>query len=207
MLEFSPIEHFNRVIRLFWVLLAAALIGGLAGYFFSRAHTPIYEANAIFSVNIDLEKVPQKPLELYDEDLALATTQAVLLSPSVTGAVLADAARLGYPMDLTQLIAASSIERRLAFWVLRFRSTDSSFAQTLVNLWADYGYQTMLNWQVTGQAPVYVVFSPPTHSGKPVDPVYFGANKLILGGSLIGFLCSLLVIELTAGRPTRIEQP
>jgi hypothetical protein len=202
MQEFAPIEHFYRFLRLWWVLLAAALVGGLIGYFFSRNHAPVYEAIATYSVNIDLDKVPRQPLELHDEDLALSTTQAVLLSPEVTNAVLAEAARLGYPMDITQLLANSSIERQHAFWILRFRSPDPTFAQTLVNFWATIGYQTMLDWQAAGKTPAYVIYSPPTLSGEPIKPVYFGTNKLVLAGSLIGWFISLLIIELIAGRPT-----
>ena len=205
--EFAPSEHFYRFLRLWWVLLAAALVGGLIGYLLSRNHPPIYEAFTTFSVNIDLDKVPQKPLELHDEDLALFTTQAVLISPEVTDAVLAEAARLGYPMDITQLISSSSIERQHAFWVLRFRSSDSTFAQTLVNFWATTGYQAMMDWHAAGKSPAFVIYSPPTLSGEPSKPVYFGTNKLVLAGSLIGWFISLLLIELISGRPKLPKQP
>jgi hypothetical protein len=207
MQEFALIEHFYRFLRLWWVLLAAAMLGGLVGYFFSRNHPPIYEAIATYSVNIDMDKVPQKPLELHDEDLALSTTQAVLMSPEVMAAVLAEAAKLGYPMDITQLIANSSIERQHAFWVLRFRSADPAFAQTMVNFWATTGYQTMMDWQAAGKSPAYVIYSPPTLSGEPIKPVYFTTNRLVLAGSLIGWLISLLIIELIAGRPVLPKQP
>jgi hypothetical protein len=206
MQEFSPFEHFYRFLRLWWILLAAALVGGSVGYIYSRNHPAVYEANTTFSVNIDLDKVPQKPLELHDEDLALSNTQAVLLSPEVTAAVLAEAARLGYPMDITQLLANSSIERQHAFWLLRFRSTDPTFAQTLVNYWATVGYQGMLDWQASGKTPAYVVYAPPTLSGKPLEPVNFGTNKLVFAGSLIGWLISLLLIELITGRPSIPKQ-
>jgi len=207
MQEFAPIEHFYRFLRLWWVLLAAALVGGLIGYFFSRNHPPVYEANATFSVNIDLDKVPQKPLELHDEDLALSTTQSVLFSPEVISAVLAEATRLGYPMDTTQLLANSSIERRHAFWILRFRSGDPIFAQALVNFWATKGYQVMMDWQAAGKSPAYVIYSPPTLSGEPINPIYFKTNRLVFAGSLIGWFFSLLLIELISGRPTLPKQP
>jgi hypothetical protein len=207
MQEFSPYEHFNRAIHLWWIMLGAALLGGLVGFYYSRTHPPIYEAIATFSVNIDLDKVPQKPLELHDEDLALSNTQAVLLSPEVTDAVLADSAKLGYPMDITLLLANSSIERQHAFWILRFRSTDPSIAQTLVNLWAEKGFPVMLDWQSAGKIPAYVVFSSPTLSGRPIKPVYFGTNKLVLAGSLVGWLVSVLFIEIITRRPAQKNQP
>ncbi len=81
MQEFAPLQHFNRILHLWWVMLVAALIGGLVGFIFSRLHPPLYQASATFSVNIDLDKVPVQPLELYDEDIALSNTQAVLFRP------------------------------------------------------------------------------------------------------------------------------
>lgn len=199
MLEFDPIDHFKNYLRLWWLILAGALLGGLAGFIFSRSHTPVYGAVATYMVTIDLDKAPQ-PLDMYDKDLALSATYWALISPEVTSYVLSEATLLGQDTAQWNLLANTSIERRHALWELRFYHTDPEFAQTLVNLWAEKGYQAMLKSQADGATPAYVVFSPPSPAGRPQKPIYFDSNKLVLAGSMIGWLVGLLWVELKVSR-------
>jgi len=200
MREFDPIEHFMNYLRLWWLILVAALLGGLAGFLFSRAHAPVYEAIAIYMVTIDPDIIEQETLDMYDKDIALSATYGALISPDVINYVLSEAARLGQNTEYINLIANTSFERRHAFWELRFRSSDPEFAQTLVNLWAEKGYQAMLKSQVDGATPAYVIFSPPSPAGRPEKPIYFGTNKLVMAGSAIGWLVGLLGVELAGQR-------
>ncbi len=202
--EFDPIEHFFFYVRWWWLILATALAGGLAGFIFSRSHAPVYEAVATYLVEIDLTKTPQEPLDMYYIDMALSSTQGALTSPGVINYVLGEASRLGQNTEGWNLLANSSIERRHAIWELRFRHTDPEFAQVLVNLWAEAGYQAMLQSQKDGQTPAYVVYSPPSLAGRPEQPIYFNTNKLVLAGSLIGWLVGLLFVEM-AGRRILIQ--
>lgn len=200
MQEFDPMEHFDHFLRFWWLILAAALLGGLAGFVFSRANAPMYEAVAEFIVEIDLDKVPLEELDEYYTDLALETTLAALTSSDVLEQVYAEAARLGQDTTQWDVFAYTAIERQHAIWELRFRHTDAAFAQALVNWWAQQGYQEMLQMQAAGITPDYVVFSPPSLAHTPVEPVYFAANKLILAGSLVGWLVGLLFVEVAGKR-------
>lgn len=200
MQEFDPVEHFYTYLRLWWLLLAAALLGGLAGFLFSRTHAPLYEAMAKFMVEIDLEKVPQDKLDFYYIDMALATTEGALISDEVLEDVYAEAARLGQATAGWDLLADTSIERRHAFWELRFRHPDPELAKALVNWWAQRGYEAMLQMQAEGLSPDYVVYSPPTKARAASQPTNFAVNKLVLAGSLIGWLVGLLLIELAGSR-------
>ena len=46
--EFTPIEHFNRLLRNWAWIVAAALLGGLGGFLFHRLNPPLYDAVASF---------------------------------------------------------------------------------------------------------------------------------------------------------------
>lgn len=200
MQEFDPVEHFFYYIHKWWLLLAAALLGGLLGYAFARSHPQVYEAVATYMVEINVEKVPVEELDLYYSDLALGTTQWALTNTDVISAVYAEAARLGVDTTEWDILANTSIERRHAFWELRFRHTDPAIAQELVKFWAQLGYQFMLQMQADGTAPGYVQFSPPSLSQKPSQPVYFATHKLVAAGSLIGWLVGMLFVEVTCMR-------
>ena len=160
----------------------------------------MYEAKATFLVEIDLKQVPEEELDFYYIDLALATTQGALTTNEVLEEVYMEAARLGQDTRGWDLLANTTIERRHAFWELRFRHTDAAFAQALVNMWAQRGYQSMLQMQADGLAPAYVMYGPPTLARKPLQPVYYATNKLVLAGSLVGWLAGLLWVELAARR-------
>lgn len=205
MQEFDPVEHFFHYVHMWWLLLATALLGGLVGYFFARSHPQVYEAVATYLVEIDVEKVPVEELDLYYSDLALGTTQWAFTNDQVISAVYAEAARLGVDTAEWDILANTSIERRHAFWELRFRHTDPAVAQELIKFWAQQGYQFMLQMQADGTLPGYVQFSPPSLSQQPSQPVYFATHKLVAAGSLIGWLVGMLFVEVT--RMVRRSRP
>lgn len=196
--EFSPLLEIQRLARLWWLMVLTAVIGGLLGFAFSRLNPPEYEAVATFFVSVDLTKTPKPRLELHDEDLALATTNAVIMSPPVIDHVLAEAKEMGQALDRTALLRAVSVERRHAFWELRYRSTDPAIAQTMANLWAEKTYEQILVWQEDGRAVSYLIFSAPTLAGLPDSPVRFDTNRLVLAGSMLGWLIGILISNLAS---------
>ena len=203
--EFVPLDHFNRIMKFWWLLALITIVGGLCGYIFSRSHPSQYEAVASFFVTIDSTKMPELPNDRYqyDEDISLAVTSAVLQSPEVLQATLAAAAAQGISLDEYTFRVQRSIERRHAFWEIHYRSLDPANAQMIVNLWAEAGYQTMLAWQKNNQIVNYVSFAAPTLSILPRKPVIYDRNKVMLAGSLIGFVIGIFVIETLTSR-TRV---
>jgi uncharacterized protein involved in exopolysaccharide biosynthesis len=200
MQEFDPIEHFQYSLRHWWLILAAALLGGVVGFLFSRMHPPMYEAVATFMVQVDVKYLTETENDLYYVDMALASTEGALVSNAVLDAVYLEIARLGQPAPGWELLPNTTIERRHAYWELRVRHPDPAFAQAVVNMWSARGYQAMLERQAQGLAPIYVVYSPPTLAPQPLQPVYFNTNRLLLAGSLAGWLMAILFVELRAMR-------
>jgi uncharacterized protein involved in exopolysaccharide biosynthesis len=193
--EFIAIEALHRFYRSWWLLAISAVIGGLGGYVFHLSNPPIYEAVATFFVSIDFSKLGELPLTQYDEDIALAATEWILFSPEVTNQVIDEAQNKNIILDLDALNQGGSIERRHAFWELRFRNPNPSLAQEVVNLWAETGYQAMVLWQEEGRIVDFVTFQPPTLAGLPNNPSILGRFQVVLAGSLIGLIVGLLFVE------------
>ncbi len=200
MREFDPIEHFQDYLRHWWLILAAALLGGLVGFLFSRMRPPLYEAAATFMVQVDVKYLTETENDLYYVDMALASVEGALTSNEVLNHVSQEITRLGQQTPGWELLPNTTIERRHAYWDLRLRHPDPAFAQRLVNLWAEAGYQAMLARQAQGLAPAYVIYSPPTRAQQPTQPVSFSTNRLILAGSLAGWLIATLFVELRGRR-------
>ncbi|RPI27979.1 MAG: hypothetical protein EHM70_17220 [Chloroflexota bacterium] len=197
MSEFILLEQFNRIIKAWWLIVVAAILGGAAGYVFHRSHPPVYEATATFFVSIDASQTQELPKDLYqyDEDIALAVTQAVILSPSVLENVTLAAHEQGIQVDPNGLFNNSAVERKHAFWELRYRDPDPSRAQTIANLWAEIAYQQMVAWKESGQIVNYVIFNPPIPAVTPEQPVLYGRNQLMLAGCLSGLVAGILLAE------------
>jgi len=195
--EFVPYKYFNQMMDLWWLVLLATLLGGTLGYVFYHFHPPLYEATATYFVTIDLTHFPiqglREDLIQYNEDMALGTTEGALLSPDVINNVIIQAKTFGVSLTTKELLQNSTIERKHDIWELRYRSEVPLDAQTIVNTWAQIGYQAMLSWQSSGTVPAYVIFQPPTPALTPEQPVVYGRNNLMLAGAIIGFIAGIII--------------
>ena len=208
--EFSPYEYFNKVIGLWWLVALATFIGGAIGFIFYQLQPPEYEATATYIVTIDLDRFPfqgiREDLIQYNEDMAVNTTQNVLLSREVRDQVITELNAMGISLTHNDLIENSTIERKQDVWELRFRSEDPQLAQKIVDIWSKIGYQAMLSWQESGKAPDYVTFNPPTLSLTAQDSVVYDRNKVILAGALVGFIIGVITSSLISRSPKKSFQ-
>jgi len=195
--EFSPYKYFNHVLNLWWLVLLATILGGTLGFVFYHFHPPVYEATATYFVTIDLTRFPiqgvREDLIQYNEDMALGITEGALLSPEVINNVIIQAKTFGKSLTPKDLLQNSTIERKHDIWALRYRSEEPLEAQTIVNSWAQIGYQAMLSWQASGKAPDYVIFQPPSPALTPQQPVLYGRSNLMLAGALSGFFAGIVI--------------
>jgi capsular polysaccharide biosynthesis protein len=198
--EFSPHEYFFRVIKFWWIVLLATFMGGALGFIFFHVHPPIYEATATYFVTLDLNHFPKlgvrEDLIQYNEDMALNTTEGALVSTEVVNSVIIQIKNMGQSLSVKDLLDNSTIERKHDIWELRYRGQVPSVAQSIVNTWAEIGYQAMLSWQASGKAPNYVIFQSPTLALVPQRPVLYGRSNLMLAGALIGFIAGIIISTL-----------
>jgi uncharacterized protein involved in exopolysaccharide biosynthesis len=198
--EFIPLEKFYRILKLWWVVAITVFVGGALGYIYHASHPPVYEATATFFVGIDMDKMalvpPRQDQIQYNEDMALAAVAGVLRVPEVQEAVIQQSAAQGVQLDAGRLYRNHILERKHAFWELRFRDTDPALAQKVVNLWAEIGYRTMVEWQASGKIVNFVIIYPPTPAVLPLKPAIFDRNRLMAAGGMAGFVIGIVLTSL-----------
>ncbi|MBN2145772.1 MAG: hypothetical protein JW726_00230 [Anaerolineales bacterium] len=202
--EFTPLEHFQHLLRRWTWIALAIFLGSSLAYLYHRVQPPIYEAKTRFYVSIDYDLFPfeSSPIDTYqyNEDLALAAVEGVMLSQTVQKAVIAQANELGIPLTLEDLASHGDLERRHTYWEVRYRSTDPALARQVMELWAAEGYKIIQVWQAEGTIANFVLFDPPTPVALPQQPSVFVRGQLMTAGALIGLVVGILVVTLVDGR-------
>jgi uncharacterized protein involved in exopolysaccharide biosynthesis len=202
--EFIPLDHIQKVFRLWWVVALTMILGGGLGFIFSRVNPPLYEAKAVFMASIDFNKIdfmhPPKPtpapyeLTQYDEDISLAMIEASLRT--VMPQVVSYAQQNNIPLDLASLLQQSTVERAHAYWEVRVRNANPVFAQEIANTWAQLAFTDLKTRQSNGKLPVYIFFDLNQLATLPDHPNYFQTNGLVLAGCIIGLVAGILITNL-----------
>lgn len=133
----SPREKVMNVLTYWWVVVAAAIIGGLIGLAVYAIKKPVYEAQAAFTISLDFARTGV--MSQYDKDLAIGTAGGVVFSYSVMQQVADIAQQNDIPVDFETLKRTAVMERKAAQWTLRVRANDPEDAAFLANQWADIG--------------------------------------------------------------------
>jgi uncharacterized protein involved in exopolysaccharide biosynthesis len=202
--EFSPLGHFYSFFKYWWIAVLTTILGGLAGFLFSRLHTPIYEATATIVVNVDFNKVTEFPVERQDEELALYNVQVALLDPQTVNRVIEVLNQQNISIDASMLLKNYSIERKLAFWELHYRDTDPELAQKIANLWLEEGRKTFVTMQESKRIPDYVIIQGVAPAERPQTPQSYHLTWLLIAGGVIGLVSGVLFIE-TLGKRSPIN--
>ena len=193
--EFIPLENFKRILKFWWLVLLLSIAGGIIGFIIHRQKPPLYEAKAVFMASIDFNKISSpKILTQYEEDISLVIVEVALIQalPTVSTYVLDN----NLMTDPNLLHDQSFIERKNAYWELRFQYSDPVVAQNITNYWAQQAFFLLQDWQKSGQMPSYLYFDLVQLATLPDHPVYFETNKMVLAGSLVGLAAGFLVVNL-----------
>jgi uncharacterized protein involved in exopolysaccharide biosynthesis len=200
---FDPVETFNNLIRDWWKIALAAIIGGLIGLSFSFFQPPVYQAEAIFYASLDFTEINFDNLvgefggpvmfTQFDEDLALQVVERVLLAERHNA--LAFAQTLDPDLDGLTFRNDMQIRRYLGRWYLRYRHEDPVVAQAIVNYWADIGLESLKAAQATGQAESFVIIDQIADAEQPQAPIYYHRNTFVLAGTVCGFLLGIFAFE------------
>jgi len=139
--SFSPREKALNFLAYWWVIAAAAILGGLIGLGVFSLKKPVFEAQATLTMGINFARTGI--LEQYDKDLALGTAAGIIYSTDVINRVITDAAGQGIQIDFATLVKSSTLERKAAQWILRVRHNDPGKAVYLTNHWLEVGFAAL----------------------------------------------------------------
>ncbi|MBN2386535.1 MAG: hypothetical protein JXB85_05905 [Anaerolineales bacterium] len=144
MIDISPRASLERLLRLWWVLALATLLGGLAGWLFSRFQPPVYEATALYRVELNTAAViqrlsldPEIGLSLQVQNNYYGAVKGLVTSTAVLSDLETAAREQGLPVDTIDYdISLLQSTHRFMFVV---RSPDPELAAQVANLWMQIG--------------------------------------------------------------------
>ena len=191
--EFSPRDEIQRMLRMWWVLAACMILGGLVGFAIHRVEPPVYQAKATLYSFIDFQKITDVRLSEYDEDVTINTIQSVMLSNLVIRKVLESAGNAGIPIDYLTFMDRMSIYRSLTNYELFYRDRNPEVSKTVVNLWAQTGLSTIEDLQESGAVPPYITVGLQNLAEQPQSPSYSQTNSYVLSGAVLGLVAGLLI--------------
>jgi hypothetical protein len=149
----SSHEILDRTIHMWWILVVLAVLGGLASWIFSKAHPPLYEANAVYEVMLDEQQLVKDglvtedklPLQFAEKDVYLSAAADIFYNPDVKLKVIGDALSQGISLINQDFYSTNiNLDRRGQRWSISARSTDPSTAAKLANLWLKVANSALL---------------------------------------------------------------
>ena len=210
----DPVSSFNNLIQNWWKIIVFAAVGGILGLAISYVLPPRYEAEAIFSATIDFTEINFKNLKgsvgepvvwtQYEEDLALQVVERMLLK--VRNDVIPYARTMDPALEIKEYRNSYTIERYLSMLYLRYRHEDPEIAQSVVNFWAERGYEELLAAKENGQAESFVIVDLVSMAEKPIEPLYQNRGTLILAGTVIGLLAGIIWVDFRYRQTSKREE-
>jgi capsular polysaccharide biosynthesis protein len=133
------------------MILLLSLAGGLLGWVAHQVRPPLYEAKAVFTVNINysqpdvLDKIDN---DHYAEDLMIVNLMGLIQSADVVNKVVADVAAKNMVFDDLRLGKRLFVERKTSFIELIVRNEDPRVAMDVANQWAETANDQLKEAQV-----------------------------------------------------------
>ncbi len=131
----------QRLMRHWWVVAAAIVIGGVIGSLFPLMRKPMYESTSVISTSIDFA-YSGKLSELQQDQMIVAIGN-LISSSDVFQAVQAEADGEGIPLTDEELITRFVLSRQGYQWELSTRSENPAEAQKLNAIWLEKAEQNL----------------------------------------------------------------
>ena len=211
---FDLLETYQHLLGKWWVIVIAAFVGGLLAFGLSFLRPEKYQAEAVFNASIDFTEVNFKNLQdeegnpvtftQYDEDLALQVVQRMLLATKKEAFQYAQS--LDPALDIRTFDKNYQIRRYHALWYLRYRHQDPQTAQSIVNFWAERGWDALQEAQQDGRAEEFVILDLVSLAELPQAPIYYNRNNLILAGTMVGFLMGMILVDFSQRYGKKLQE-
>lgn len=139
--SFIPKDFFNKIMRFWYYLPLAMILGGMIGFFLHGLFPPVFEGQAKFVVTIDYTRTGY--LSDIQEDQAMRSIGSLIDSDYVHQLTVETVNSTGEKITLSEMKEISRLERGEFEWYIRIRHPNPDFAANLVNLWADQADQVL----------------------------------------------------------------
>ena len=142
-------DALERIIRRWYVVAMAGIIGGVAGLLYSSAQPPVFDAFAVLTVALNFDLT--QPLSQYDADLAQGKVAGVVVADLVWEQALQKAAIQPMPQPndpgTSNPVLGHRLERKGTRWEFTVSSHDPAIAARVANAWAAGGEATLAEAQ------------------------------------------------------------
>jgi hypothetical protein len=133
--NYSPKDFFEKMLRYWFYIPIAMVIGGLVGLIINGFIPPIYEAQAKFLVTIDYTRTGY--LSDIQEDQAMRGIGSLIGSDFILKKTI-DVVNSIYPdISFSDIKEKARLERGEFEWFIRIRDNNPQIASDLVNYWAE----------------------------------------------------------------------
>jgi hypothetical protein len=135
-------ETLHRLMRYWWLVAAAIVVGGVIGSLFPFLRTPLYESTSVISTSIDFAYAGK--LSELEEDQMIVAVGNLIGSTEVMTAVEEQAAQSGIMLADGDIAEHISLSRQGYQWELSTLAETPAEAQKLNAIWLSIAEQTLL---------------------------------------------------------------
>jgi uncharacterized protein involved in exopolysaccharide biosynthesis len=133
--DISPLDLLHRALRFWWVVATCMALGGLIGFAFSSARSPLYEANAVYQVAFDKARAPDA--KYLDIEAAKQAAMDIMFSTAVQKRVSDTLKAQGIEFPSSDFgNGRVTVQRMNNRWLLTVRSENAQDAAAIANAWA-----------------------------------------------------------------------
>lgn len=134
-------DALERIIRRWYVVAMAGIIGGVVGLLYSLAQPPVFDAFAVLTVALNFDLT--QPLTQYEEDLAQGKVAGVVSADAIWEQALRDVGIEGElsseDREVRGPVLNHWIARKGTRWEFSVSSHDPAMAARVANAWASRG--------------------------------------------------------------------
>lgn len=141
--DLDPRAIFERLLRFWWVLSLAMILGAMLGWAFSRTHPPVYEATAYYRASVDEQALikllgldPQTELDFLTVNTYLTPLADLFYLPDIRDQVIAALQEEDITLAPGDFNTRNFIlDRRGFLWFVTARDSDPDRAVKMVDIW------------------------------------------------------------------------
>jgi hypothetical protein len=134
-IDFSPAEVFIKSVRIWWVVVVLALLGGLLGLLIHVLLPPIYSSRAEITTSINFSQ--SGILTDEQQDQAINAVGDVILSTNLSQTVKSQALSQGFDIGNGDFESHRFSSRMGYRWIFGYRSKEPVEAAEVTNVWAE----------------------------------------------------------------------